>query len=125
MRSKNTKNPLTQSSSGKSGENLLVIFVKRLLAVAVPKLSIKECIQEKKPYSCDVCQKSFAISSGIYHHNKTADHTERMKSKNTNNPLTQSSFVDCGESIKLEDIKEEINEEVEFMILLIFRKIQL
>ena len=34
-----------------------------------------------------------------------------MKCKNTNIPLTQSSFVDCGESIKLEDIKEEINEE--------------
>ena len=34
-----------------------------------------------------------------------------MKSKNTNIPLTQSSFVDCGKSIKEEDIKEEINEE--------------
>ena len=34
-----------------------------------------------------------------------------MKSKNTNLPLTQSSFVDCGESLKIEDIKEEINEE--------------
>jgi hypothetical protein len=29
-----------------------------------------------------------------------------MKSMNTNIPLTQSSFVDCGESIK-EEIKEE------------------
>jgi hypothetical protein len=36
---------------------------------------------------------------------------EKIKSKNTNIPLTQSSFVDCGESIKLEDIKEEIQEE--------------
>ena len=34
-----------------------------------------------------------------------------MKSKNKNIPLTQSSFVDCGEGIKLEDIKEEIKEE--------------
>ena len=34
-----------------------------------------------------------------------------MKSKNANITLTQSSFVDCGESIKEEDIKKEINEE--------------
>ena len=34
-----------------------------------------------------------------------------MKSKNTNIPLFQSSFVDCGESIKTEGIKKEINEE--------------
>ena len=31
-----------------------------------------------------------------------------MKSKNTNIPITLSSFVDCGEE---EDIKEEIKEE--------------
>jgi hypothetical protein len=34
-----------------------------------------------------------------------------MKCKNTNIHITQSSFVDCGESIKVEDIKEEMNEE--------------
>ena len=34
-----------------------------------------------------------------------------MKSKNTNLSLTQSSFVDFGESIKEEDIKEDIKEE--------------
>jgi hypothetical protein len=34
-----------------------------------------------------------------------------MKSRNTNISLTHSSFVDCGESIKEEDIKEEIKEE--------------
>jgi hypothetical protein len=33
-----------------------------------------------------------------------------MKSKNRIIPLTQSNFVDCGESIKEEDIKEEIKE---------------
>jgi hypothetical protein len=38
-------------------------------------------------------------------------HIEKFKSRNTNILLTQSSFVDCGESIKEEDIKEEINEE--------------
>ena len=65
----------------------------------------------EKPYSCDVCQKSFAQSSGLSQHNKTAAHIERMKSKNINISPTQSNFIDCGESIKEEDIKKEINEE--------------
>ena len=34
-----------------------------------------------------------------------------MKSKNKNNLLIPSSLFDCGESIKVEDIKEEIKEE--------------
>jgi uncharacterized Zn-finger protein len=65
----------------------------------------------EKPFSCDVCQKSYAQSSALSKHNKTAAHIERMKSKNTTLPLTQSSFVDCGESIKIENIKEEMKEE--------------
>jgi KRAB domain-containing zinc finger protein len=65
----------------------------------------------EKPHSCDVCQKSYAQRSALSHHNKTAAHIKRMKSKNTNNQITQFSFVDCGESFKVEDIKEEIKEE--------------
>ena len=34
-----------------------------------------------------------------------------MKCKNSIISLTQSSFVDCGEYIKEEDIKDEIKEE--------------
>ena len=34
-----------------------------------------------------------------------------MNCKNTNVPLTQSSFVDCGEIIKEEYIKEEMKDE--------------
>ena len=34
-----------------------------------------------------------------------------MKSKNRIIPLTQSNFIDCGETVKVEDIKEEMNEE--------------
>jgi uncharacterized Zn-finger protein len=65
----------------------------------------------EKPYSCEVCQKSYSTSSSLSYHNKTSAHIERMKNKNTNIPLTQSSFIDCGESVKLEIIKEEIKEE--------------
>ena len=65
----------------------------------------------EKPYSCDVCQKSYTTSSALSKHNKTAAHIEKMKCENRNIPLTQNSFVDCGEAIKLEYIKEEIKEE--------------
>ena len=61
----------------------------------------------EKPYSCDVCQKSYAHSSGLSKHNKTATHIKKIKNRNTNVPLTENNFVDCGE----EDIKEEIKEE--------------
>jgi uncharacterized Zn-finger protein len=64
-----------------------------------------------KLYSCDVCQKSYSQSSGLSAHNKTVAHIERMKSKNKNNLLIPSSFVDCGESIKEKDIKEEIKDD--------------
>ena len=65
----------------------------------------------EEPYSCDVCQKSYVQSSKLSKHNKTAAHIERMKSKNRIIPPMQSSFVDCGEFIKIEDIREEMNEE--------------
>ena len=65
----------------------------------------------EKLYSCDVCQKSYSQSSKLSKHNKSAAHNEKMKSNNRIILITQSSFVDCGESIKTEDIKKEINEE--------------
>ena len=65
----------------------------------------------EKPYLCDACQKSFAQSFGLSQHNKTAAHIERMKSKNIIISPTQSNFIDCGETIKEGDIKEEIKEE--------------
>ena len=34
-----------------------------------------------------------------------------MECKNTSTLSTQDTFIDCGEAIKVEDIKEEINEE--------------
>ena len=38
------------------------------------------------------------------------DNTKIRKCENTKIPLTQSNFVDCGETIKEENIKEEIKE---------------
>ena len=71
---------------------------------------IKESIQEKNLIYGMYVRNDLSIY--LLQHNKRAAHTERMKSKNTNlSLLTQSSFVDCGESIKEEDIKEDINEE--------------
>ena len=65
----------------------------------------------EKPYSCDVCQKSYTQSSALSKHNKSKAHIERIKSKNIDNSPTQSNFIDCGETVKVEDIKEEMNEE--------------
>ena len=65
----------------------------------------------EKPFSCDVCQKSYSQSSALSQHNKTAAHIERMKSKNLSISPTQSNFIDCDETVKVEDIKEEMNEE--------------
>ena len=59
----------------------------------------------------DICQKSYAKSSGLSQHNKTAAHIKRMKSKNTNISLIHSSFVDCGESFKEGDIKDEVKDD--------------
>ena len=65
----------------------------------------------EKPHSCDVCQKSYAQRSALSQHNKRASHIKRMKSKNINIPIAHWSFVDCDESIKEEDIKEEIKDD--------------
>ena len=65
----------------------------------------------EKPFSCSVCKKSFAEKSTLSKHNKTAAHSQRIKSNNSNLFFTQSSFIDCDESFKEEDIKEEIKEE--------------
>ena len=61
----------------------------------------------EKPYSCDVCQKSYTRGFALSEHDKTTAHIKRMKSKKSYILLTQTSFVDCGEYIKLEDIKEK------------------
>jgi hypothetical protein len=42
---------------------------------------------------------------------KVQTYLDIIESKNTNNPLIQSSFVDCGAYIKEEDIKEEMKQE--------------
>ena len=61
----------------------------------------------EKPYSCEICQKSFADTSSLREHKKSRAHLEKQKSLNTN----QNNYFDSGEAIKVEDIKEELNEE--------------
>ena len=62
-------------------------------------------------YSCEVCQKSYTDKSNFKKHNKSVGHLKRVKSNESNPKSQQTSFVDCGEGIKVEDIKEEVNEE--------------
>ena len=42
---------------------------------------------------------------------KTSAHLKRKESKKKYSSLQKTSFIDCGENIKIEDIKGEINEE--------------
>jgi hypothetical protein len=64
----------------------------------------------EKPYSCNICQKSFSQRSNLSTHCKTSAHLKRKKSKNTVLSLQRNTFVDCGETGKIEDNKEEIKE---------------
>ena len=65
----------------------------------------------EKPYKCEVCKKNYRSNGELTRHTKTASHFKMKESQNLNSSSTQTNFVDCGESIKVEDIKEEINEE--------------
>ena len=67
----------------------------------------------EKPYSCDICVKSYSQSFQLSRHNKTAAHLNMKQSKHLDSS-SSNNFVDCKESIKIEDIKEEINEEGSF-----------
>ena len=66
----------------------------------------KQIHSGENPYSCEICKKSFVDSSVLIKHKKSLAHLKREKSLNTN----QNNYVDCGEAIKVEDIKEELNE---------------
>ena len=65
----------------------------------------------EKPYSCDICQKSYSQRSQLSRHNKTDAHLKRKEDKNIDSSSNVSSYVDCNEPIKVETIKEETNEE--------------
>ena len=74
--------------------------------------SIKEgCDTGEKPYSCNICQKSFSDRSNLTTHCKSSAHLKRKEIKNTASSCNKNTFIDCGEAIKVEDIKGEINEE--------------
>ena len=65
----------------------------------------------EKAYSCEICLKSFVTKSDLSWHNKTAEHLARKESDNIESSSNSNNIVDCGKVIKVETIKEEINEE--------------
>ena len=62
----------------------------------------------EKSYSCVLCQKTFRSSSDLSKHNKSIKHHQKLEStKNTVLSSASTSFVDCGKA----DVKLEIKEE--------------
>ena len=76
-------------------------------------ISHKEIHLNDKLYSCDVCQTTYTTQSVLILHNKTAAHLKRKESLNLSSSTSHTDFIDCGEVVKVEDIKEEIKEEEE------------
>ena len=69
----------------------------------------------EKPYSCEMCGKSFADSSGLRYHKKRCN-GQSSSQQNVNPSTSEIQFVDCLETIKLE-MKEENETEVEIKSL--------
>ena len=65
----------------------------------------------EKPNSCNICQKLFTQKSGLSKHCKSPDHLQWKERKNVDSSFHRTTFIDLGEVIKTEDIKEEISEE--------------
>ena len=63
----------------------------------------------EKPYSCNICQKSFSDRSNLSQHFKSSAHLKRMI--NIDSSLHLNNVIDCGEIIKIEDIKGKIQKE--------------
>ena len=63
----------------------------------------------EKSFSCEICQKSYRYKSALYKHNKTDAHIKRMSESSS--LISPKNCFDCVEPIKVEYIKEEINEE--------------
>ena len=65
----------------------------------------------EKPYECKICEKSFISKSHFNKHEKSVGHSKRKGSQKAQPSTHLIDFVDCDDSFKLEDIKEELNEE--------------
>ena len=61
-------------------------------------------------YSCEVCKKAFSQSSELSRHVKTTAHLNKKESVNINSSSHLNNSDGWAETIKVENIKEEMNE---------------
>ena len=71
----------------------------------------------EKPYECEIQSTSLAsrmkilMSKKPYRLCKTTAYLKKFYNNNIESTFNKNTFVDCGETIKVENIKEEIKEE--------------
>ncbi len=76
--------------------------------IPVGQVDLTEDNAGEKPYSCDLCQKSYYSSSELTQHKKSAEHLKKLELKNTPSPFASTSFIESGEAEINIEIKDKI-----------------
>ena len=106
-----TRDNLNEHDKVHTGEKAFSCDICKLKCKHLSHLKIhKRTHMGETPYSCEICKIYFSDSSTLREHKTSLAHLNRKTSLNTNLISNKDNYVNCGEAIKVEDIKEELNE---------------